>query len=879
MWPVLTEVLDSIVSNDDKVTYYNLIVSAHNLKLDNEAEIDFLKAKIQELVSSPMKRNEGLVLMYAAMEQDSTLYIENWGRIIIGSLKCPDSYIPKKLTLKILNKIVTNFSQESIYKDAFQKFIPEILPLLLNLDNEVYEHRCHTLALCMKCVPQILGPHGDVIEKFLLKKLDTSCIKTSEAIAECFAALPICLMHFRKIKTTYMDVWLDVYLRILNTIQSVLNDILLTPGDESGCVNVESLEMFDIPFQDGETYSVLSRIRVFSTFCKCLAKMMSSETCRVQVPIEDLFLSIQRVFQVTNIIKVSDETLKCGLLRLAFPIMLNAVLVVLEAVILNFPIIDQCGNVARVIVKSLEGISAASFSETSTSQSRSTVWKLSNVWLTQYGSKGSSEFVREQFLIQEVLRDIEMDNTDVSQPQYQYSCNGIKSEVTPRDKVLVCAEALKVLRTMIQTGSFFMEKNCMDKISSTVIKVARRLLLHLNPSKQFPLPYSDEKCRKRLFDVLLTCSIAGDPLQTKCVMKSVNIFRIALKDPSIKVSEVCHRAFKYCRFFLNPKKPPPDVIRYSNPNPNMFNTTPPTIEKVKVAWQNPSYWGGRSEEIDMSNEEAQNQEENGYNNPDESVREEEEEEDQDDEDDQEYSNYRAESSEVQDLDDDQNQDEVEELYGSGMDSSQINVLNVESCQGESRVAEMRTEKHVSEEKEANVPTYHNSHESTMRANQNSADSEFEEVEEEEEETPVSNYVRENVNGMEYVEEEDDGHDDEDNEDEEINEECGDGYQSDGKRSADHCDEREAKRQKMLVKVDADETEVNNNSSPSCSSEDGTEIDAQVNNKHSPKNKKNTLNSLSNEENQNDSEVAERSPTVKEMCGDFVLAEPESTEES
>ncbi|GFQ97837.1 hypothetical protein TNCT_380781 [Trichonephila clavata] len=69
------------------------------------------------------------------------------------------------------------------------------------------------------------------------------------------------------------------------------------------------------------------------------------------------------------------------------------------------------------ISKSLEGIHAASYNETSTRQARSAVWKLCNIWLTQFGAKGSSQMVREKFLIQEILKDIALDKTDSKQPK------------------------------------------------------------------------------------------------------------------------------------------------------------------------------------------------------------------------------------------------------------------------------------------------------------------------------------------------------------------------------------------------------------------------------------------------------------------------------
>ncbi|GFX19958.1 uncharacterized protein TNCV_1435181 [Trichonephila clavipes] len=850
MWP-LSQMVEPNMSMDDKIMFFHLIGNSENCKLEKGNEEDFVKARIQELIALPMKRKEGLVLMHTAMKQNSKLYLENWGPVIIGSLKCPDSYIPKKLILKILKIIVENFSQESVYNDAFEKFIPDILPLLLNLEDETYQHCCHTLAVLMRCIPKIVGPHLIEIEIFLLKKLDSMCTKTVEAIAECFAALPTCQMHFKKTRVDFKDTWLDVYHKILNTIHLILIDILQMSGDDSECINTDTMKVFTIPIQESEKCSILSRIRTFSTFCKCLAKMMSSETSLVEVPIDEVLLSVQRIFRVTNVLKLTNQDPNLRLLKMAFPVMLNAVFVVFEAIILNFTIIQQSGNVVMFICKSLEGIHAASHNGTSTWRARSAVWKFCTIWLVRFGTKSSFQMVREKFLIEEILKDIALDNTDGKQPKLTH---GIKSEVTVKDsKVLACAEALKALRVMLVNGGCFMESICMDNIFSTVMDIARELMLYLNSSKQFPFPYSNEKCRKRLYDVLLACSLAGDLLQPKCMMISVNIFELALKDKSTKVSEVCHKGFKYCKLFLNPVKPPPDMIGFSKSN--LFNKSViPTNEEIKENWQSPFY-PDRSSDVDMSNEEDHSQEK--CNNTDENVM-----LSHDNKEDNGYGNYREISNVSQNLDD-QNQDR-KELYGFKVDSSQINIMNLKSGQDEHKMGEMKAEKHVSEEREANVPTYHNTHENTMHTNQNSADSESEE-DEMEEDTRATNYET-GVNGYNYTEEEDGDHDEE-GEEEDINEEA-----DDEEAASDHNDERIPKRPRFMTEAEADETEVNNSLLSATSTEGGTEMETQLNDEDSPRSEKTIpVRNTNDEENQNDSENA-ASPTLNEICESFVLAE-------
>ncbi|GBN21755.1 hypothetical protein AVEN_68698-1 [Araneus ventricosus] len=82
-----------------------------------------------------------------------------------------------------------------------------------------------------------------------------------------------------------------------------------------------------------------------------------------------------------------------------------------------------------------------------------------------------------------------------------------------------------------------MEKNHLDEICCTLLRTSKVVVRHISPIKPFPVPYSDEKCRKMLYDTLLACSIYSDPLQSKCIVEAQNIFNAASRDTSTKVKE------------------------------------------------------------------------------------------------------------------------------------------------------------------------------------------------------------------------------------------------------------------------------------------------------------------------------------------------------
>ncbi|GFS38261.1 hypothetical protein TNIN_488821 [Trichonephila inaurata madagascariensis] len=58
MWSCVTQMFEQNLSIDDSIMFLHLISKSHNFKLEKGNEEDFVKAKIQELISFPMKRKQ-----------------------------------------------------------------------------------------------------------------------------------------------------------------------------------------------------------------------------------------------------------------------------------------------------------------------------------------------------------------------------------------------------------------------------------------------------------------------------------------------------------------------------------------------------------------------------------------------------------------------------------------------------------------------------------------------------------------------------------------------------------------------------------------------------------------------------------------------------
>ncbi|CAL1262316.1 unnamed protein product [Larinioides sclopetarius] len=902
MWSDLITCIGSNADIKYKLSFLNTLVNVHGINLENQNEINLVKSKIKEFCTDSTQRTGGLLLLYAVVHCSSTLYVDNWSQIVLGSLKIPDSFISREIPLKVLNRMLVNFGRDPDYSDVFSKLIPDIFPSLLSPENDkIYKLSCQSLAFCMKYIPEIAGTIVADIEKLLLKELNNPYGEIVEAIGECFAALPSCIFCLQRKgadgKVDYKQIWCNLFAKVLNTINMLLNNLTRLPEDHEDYVDVKNLPVFAISLEKDNDIP-LSLIDIIKSLCQCMAKMMSSENQLVRLPVSDLLKTLTRIIEVQKIIKDQNQDLWIGYLKLGYSQMLIGTYVVLEALILNFSIIEQGRNFVDLMNKSLNAIEKTSFSQSSLSQVKGSTWKLINVWLNQYGSKGSQVIADNKTILQHILADIKIGEKKSIESQ-QLETTRSDGSMKMANKIFACNHALKVLKNLLETNNYHLQKNHLDEICSMLLRISKEVIRHISQLKSSPVPYSDEKCRIRLYDVLLCCAIYSDPLYSKCILEVQNIFQDAWStDTSTKVRRICHRFRKLSRYYLNPRKPPPDAVQYSYPK--WLNIVQqPVIEGVRSEWGNGTEWnsanGPSSDDQMDDNDVAQDQGENAYSDkmesegdlmPIEQIEENER-----------HMNhgYSRKSSQPMVEEDSIDDSDIEPTYVStdsnpqriGMnDSSHINSFGMQSCVVQ-YASETRTDRHASEE----VPSMRNTVENDFEEHV-SAFVEVKSAAQKPSQVAMGNGEwRRKENSVDSDEDDSDMEEEGDEEGEakegdeegEVNEEVSDNAAdeaSDGKRSPDFDEERPNKRQRCMDEegdddmdedVEDEDAPVNNQSSD--------EEENEVNNFHAVgKNAGSNSENLIEEESQDDNEDTScRSPTIREMCNDFVLAEPTAAE--
>ncbi|KAF8792395.1 hypothetical protein HNY73_003996 [Argiope bruennichi] len=487
---------------------------------------------------------------------------------------CPDSVIAREIPLNILNRMIINFGSVTDYSEVFSKLMNDILSFLSESDGDkIYKLSCQSLALYMKYLPEIAGSRINDIEEILVKELNNPYGEVIEAIGDCFAALPTCLLRYHKTNSIqYKDTWCNLIKKFLNTMHLSLNNLMNLSEDMKEYVDVSDLPLFVIPSSDDIP---VAQIDSFKSLCQCMAKVMSSESDSVRLPITDVLEALLRIFQVEKKIKDSNTAVR-GYFILGFPHLLYGAYVVIEALILNFQMMEQSHNFMAFIRMSLDAMEQT-FSQSSVDEMRVSTWKLVNVWLKQYGMKGSYELVKEKSILQKILLDIDIEGKPLKSSNIEE-----KNQKPNANKIFACTHALKVLKSLLEVGSAYMEKSSLNKISSALLRISKLVLRHVSPKKIYPFPYSDDKCRKMLFDVLQTSLMFCDPSLSRYFIEAFYIFKAASKDPSTKVTRICHRFRKLSRYYLNPRKPPPEAVKFSNHN--TLNIQQPVMEHLKADW-------------------------------------------------------------------------------------------------------------------------------------------------------------------------------------------------------------------------------------------------------------------------------------------------------
>ncbi|GIZ04284.1 uncharacterized protein CEXT_271661 [Caerostris extrusa] len=822
---------------------------------------------------------KGLILLYNAILQNSSFFVENWGQIIMGSLMATDSFLSKELVLKVLNEIITNFSHEHVCQQSFQKIIPLVMPLLLNMKDEPIKHTFHTLALCMKNLPDLLGNYVQ------LSNSDTEVVQAS---AECFATLPLCVAYSEKGKYTLREMWKEMFLKALNTIEIVMNGILKN-NQKTDYIDCASLPHFKVPiFQEDETFSdedcsILPLIKIFGTLCQWIGKMLRTEACTVDVPVSELFGTFQRIFSIEDVLQTNGvDTPRYSLLKLSYPLLLNSSFIILEALISNIPMIEENDSFVKFMRRCLDVTNILVERESVKKHIRGCIWKLLSMWLKRCGSKGVYELITNETLINEILLDIDIDRTESFKPKMESNFTCV--ERGHKEKSEACAQ---VLKNLIQNGGGIMSKNDMDRIWIAVLNSARYMTLILNSSKVKQAPYSDELCRKMLLEVLLTCSVSSNPLNMKNIILSQNMFKlVSNKDTSLKVFDVCNRANKWFKHFFHPRAPLPRALCHPKANNKSRSEI---IENIKSHWDNTLH-NGLSAGDRITDAATTTQRESVYCNMENEANMISAEQVEDNSQMTRHS-YRKQSSQSDESlrgfeyepDYDQIATEPSYIPGDSLKVAPIHTsaVNVQSSEVEqSSNAEMKTDVQNSE--------------GTTRAHgyqfsENDKDQVVEILDDavsEKESSPVKP-LKEDATVFNGLKEDDDAGDegdeeDEDEDDDEEEEEEEEDEEENENRSIRYAhesdDERAAKRPRISSEdeqVDDEEEEEEKEESSSQLQSDDDENEEAENDDDIRRQTETSNQEKNSDESQGGCELAERSssPTITEMCEDLVLAEP------
>lgn len=159
----------------------------------------------------------------------------------------------------------------------------------------------------------------------------------------------------------------------------------------------------------------------------------------------------------------------------------------------------------------------------------------------------------------------------------------------------VCREALKALECILYSGAGFISKNLFQEIFSKIVQIA----FAVSSSGEYPYPYDDDICRKRLYSVLLAVVVVPRIDQREPIQCASGFFRRALQDPSTKVVRFIHKAMATCRLYLHPRKPVPvikdveeqqikpnAVIRFSEWSSEDYVPNLPPVENVSNVSEN-----------------------------------------------------------------------------------------------------------------------------------------------------------------------------------------------------------------------------------------------------------------------------------------------------
>ncbi|KFM80185.1 Proline-, glutamic acid- and leucine-rich protein 1, partial [Stegodyphus mimosarum] len=559
MYALAEKVLDPSVPLKDKRTYLVSLLYYKNLPAEPEENIKI----IEELLSSPETRRDGLLFLRTALERREKLNEESMGFRVCEILKESDDYSVKELSYSILTVIVERLFKSSQRSDSANDFLSRLIPVLMTKisENEWALGAIQCLAVCLKEIHLIPPSLKNEFEDFLLEQIDCVSTDSIEAIADCYVAFMHCIA--KGSPKLYKEEWLIHYKKMLTTMQQILNNfVLFITSDQMRKVPLDENLILPMPPLPDDVYiSRLSETRRFVNLCKCLAKMISScPEHPVHVPVLDTLNFVSRMFNLQELVQGTSTSVEVADVIALLPMMQDAVFVLLEALILKFDLRECIYFVVALLETAIKISTSNTISRFAISRLRFMTWSILHNFLKRHGAKSGNLFANSAVIIEELLKDISVSTVQREQTSKPHQSiqhperNNSKNYVSD---ISSCTEALKALRYLIATSKSFIRRKNFEEILTNVLCISKKVQV-LQTSPEFPFPYTDEDCRKHLLQLLMTLLICKYPIQASSGMEIIKIVDNAIYDPSIKVTGLIHHALLIFDLYLHPNKPSPE---------------------------------------------------------------------------------------------------------------------------------------------------------------------------------------------------------------------------------------------------------------------------------------------------------------------------------
>ncbi|XP_015930755.2 uncharacterized protein [Parasteatoda tepidariorum] len=601
MFPQLDLVTCPEIPLKDKVTYFASVNLFHGANID-EKQLKVVKAKINELLDSPLSRCDGLLLFEAVLQQHTPFYYENWQRIIIANLNHA-SNLCQEVTYRILKLIMKKPSGAPYIHNVETQVVPIIQLLISNNLTSLAAVDC--LCQCMKLYPDVMSRFKNELESFLIKQMDTNSAQFSEAVADCMTVLPQCLVESNNSKKVRKSV-ASIFQKVLCTLQDILDSLLNVDDDKDNFMDEDSCEkpeIFKLPEMPDTEFSVVMMLaRIFSSLSICAAKFLCQENTMFEVPVLWILKLIDRVFTLTDSAQMCDSIERRELIILAYPIVQKGAFTILESLVQNFGLVQHTGSFISLLKSSIKASYIATFTGGTNCQMRNTTWRILNIWLKRNGTQISVEAGNNKDLLRELLMDITPENIDetpsVTNKRHQTSAK--KKNQPPafpepdqncgfkRNQISTCNEALKVLHEFVSSASSFLEEKFKADIANQIFAVCHKIQMSGHPKRRLPFPYMNDKCRKNLYKIVVSLGSSSD-FNIKVLQQAFAILKIAEKDKCCKINLLSQRAKGIARHLLQPKKKFPEAVTNRK---NIFES--PMEEDAGSGWENVVVWNNHA---------------------------------------------------------------------------------------------------------------------------------------------------------------------------------------------------------------------------------------------------------------------------------------------